>query len=129
MVNPIHRQRVRHIAIEFVDGHTRDIPSPSTAFGTYLSTNLPNLKTIFLTLIPRNPTGSGSPNQFWVFDYRWGQHTKDFLSGLGDFKATIILYLRWKEDCDYFEENYVGIRGWKCIRRGEDQPRYEPESV
>ena len=129
MVKPIHKQHVRRIAIEFVDGHTPHIPSPSTTFGTYLSTNLPNLKTIFLTLIPRNPTDSGILNNFWVFDYRWGQHTKNFLSGLRDFKATIILNLRWKEDCDYFEENYVGVRGWTCIRRSEDQPKYEPESV
>lgn len=64
MVNPIHRQHVRHIAIEFVDGHTPDIPSPSTTFGTYLSTNLPNLKTIFLTLIPRNPTDNDILNPY-----------------------------------------------------------------
>ena len=129
LVSPIHRQNVRHIAIEYVDGHTQDVVGSSTTFSTYLSTNLPNLKTIFLTLIPRNPTYSDILNHYWVFDYHWGQQTKDFLSNLGDFKTTIILNLRWKEDCDYFEENYVGIRGWKCIRRSEDQPRYEHVSV
>lgn len=128
LVTPIHRQCVRHIAIEFVEGHTQDIPNPSTTFGTYLSTNLPNLKTLFLTLIPRSPTDVNLRN-LWTFDWHWGQQTKDFLSSLENFTATIVLSLRWEEDCDYFEENYVGIRGWKCIRRSEDQPRYVPESV
>ena len=128
LVNPIHMQHVRHIAIEFVEGLTQDIPSPWTSFGTYLSTKLPNLKTIFLTLSPRNPTDISLRNLL-TSDYHWGQQTKDFLSSLGDFTATIVLSLRWEEDCDYFEENYMGVRGWKCIRRSEDQPRYVPESV
>ena len=118
-VQPTHRQHVRHLAIEFVD--SPHVVSPSTTFGTYLSTNLPNLKSVFLTLIPRDPTR----NHF--FDTQWGQETEAFLSNLGDWKATIILYLRWEEDCEYFEENYVGDRGWRCIRRSEDE--YQRASV
>ena len=114
LVSPVHRQRVRHLAIEFVDGHIPDVQGPSTTFGAYLSTNLPNLKTVFLTLIPRNPT------RINVRDWEWGQPIEDFLSCLGDSKATIILNLRWREDCDYFEGKHVGTRGWRCIRRSEN---------
>lgn len=121
-VEPIHRQHVRHIAIEFVDSHASFDPSPSTTFGTYLSTNLPNLKTVFFTLIPCNPTRHD------VFEYQWGQQTNDLLSNLGDLKATIILNLRWKPDCDYFEEKYVDTQGWRCIRRCEDSGEREPHA-
>lgn len=123
LVEPIHRQQVRHIAIDIVDIDARDVPTPSTTFGTYLSTNLPNLKTVFLTLIPRDPTRSHT------FGYKWGQQTEDFLSSLGTWKATVVLSLRWKEDCDYFESRYVGIRGWRCIRRSEDPGENEQRSV
>ena len=104
------------MAIEFVDSHTPYILDTWTTFGAYLSTNLPNLKTVFFTLIPRDPTRGDQ------FGYQWGQQTEHFLSSLGNLKATVILSLRWKEDCDYFEDKYAGIRGWRCIsRRSEDQ--------
>lgn len=122
-VKPAHKQHVRHLAIEFVDSHAPDVLGPSTTFGTYLSTNLPNLKIVFLSLIPRNPT------RYDQLDYQWGQETEHFLSSLSDLKATIILNLRWKEDCEYLEEKYVGVRGWRCIRRSEDQDELELRSV
>ena len=111
-INPIHRRQLNQIAIEFVDGHAPDVFSPPSSFGIYLSNNLPNLRTIFLNLIPRNPVHN---------DGHWGQQTEDFLSNLGDLTATIILNLRWKDDCDYFEDKYVGIRGWRCIQPSEVQ--------
>ncbi|CAD6589615.1 MAG: hypothetical protein ASARMPREDX12_003904 [Alectoria sarmentosa] len=121
LVEPIHRQQIRHIAIDIVDTDARDVPSPSTTFGIYLSTNLPNLKTVFLTLIPRDPTRSHT-----VGHHQWGQQTEDFLSSLGTWKATVVLSLQWKEDCDYFESKYVGLRGWRCIiRRSEVPSEYE----
>ena len=124
-IEPIRRQHLKQIAVEFVDSHAADVPSPSTTFGTYLSTNLPNLKTVSLTLIPRNPTRAD------IFDtqHHWGQPTEDFMSSLDDLKATVVLKLQWKEDCDYFEENYVGIRGWKCIQRSEDPGEHEQPPV
>lgn len=122
-VQPTHRHNVRHIAIEFVDSQAADVFTSSTTFGTYLSTNLPNLRTVHLTLIPRDPTRND------VRDRQWGQHTEYFLSKLGDVKATVILNLRWKRDCDYFENRYVGIGGWKRVYRGEDPVEYEHKSV
>ena len=124
-VKPTHRQHVRHIAVEFVDNDSQaeDLFTSSTNFGTYLCTNLPNLKTVHLTLIPRNPTRND------VRDRQWGQHTEYFLSKLGDLKATIILNLRWSQDCDYFEDRYVGIGGWKRVWRSEDRFDYQQESV
>lgn len=116
VVSPIHIQHVRHIAIEFVDGH---IPNfQGATFGTYLSTNLPNLKTVFLSLIPRNPTPT-----VWQHNpaLDWGHPIEDFLTSLGDSKATIILNLRWNVDCDYFERKYVGTQGWRCIWRSENE--------
>lgn len=122
-VQSTNREHVRHLAIEIVDSPR--LVGPWTTFGTYLSTNLPNLKTVFLTLIPRDPTRNDFRND--LLDFQWGQETEAFLSNLGDWKATIILYLRWEEDCDYFEEKYVGDRGWRCIRRDEDE--YKQASV
>ena len=119
-IAPIHRQRRRYIEVDFVDEHS---PSPSsTTFGSYLSANLPNLRTVFLTLIPRDPR----PNCRNLSDFRWGQHIKDFLFSLGDLKATVILTLRWKNDCDYFEKEYVGSRGWRCIQFSEAPDEPEP---
>ena len=112
-IQPTNRQHVRRLAIEFVDSPR--VVGPSTTFGTYLSTNLPNLTTVFLTLIPRDPIGN------YLVNSQWGREIETFLSNLGDCNATIILHLRWEEVCDYFEEKYVGDRGWRCIRRGEDE--------
>ena len=89
-----------------------EVLSPSSSFGTYLTDKLANLRTIFLTLIPRNPVRN---------DGRWGQQTEDFLSHLSNLTATVILNLRCKRDCDYFEDKYVGIRGWRCIQHSEAQ--------
>ena len=88
-ISPIHRRQVKQMAIEFVDAHAPDVLRPSWSFGTYLADNLPNLRRIFLTLIPRNPVRN---------DGHWGQQTGDFLSNSNDLTATAILNLRWKRD-------------------------------
>ena len=107
---PIHRQKVQHVAIEFVDTETPNVPTSWTSLGTYLSDNLPSLRSINLTLNPRDP------NRQRRDDFQWTQQTEQFLSSFGDVTANIILRLYWKEDCDYFEGNYLGVRGWKCIQ-------------
>ena len=122
-IKPIYRQKVRHMAVEFVESHAPDIPSPWTTFGTYLSANLPSLKMVSLSLMPRDPTCIRS------HVFQWGQKTEDFLSSLHDMKATIVLRLQWKEDCDYFESKYVGPRGWKCIQSAEISDESAQKSV
>ena len=101
--------------MEFVESHAPDLLTSSTTFGAYLSDNLPNLKKIFLTLIPRDPVWV--PRQLLLLDVsRWVQ-TERFLSTLSDLKATVILSLR-SMDCEYFESKYVGVRGWRYIGSG-----------
>ena len=125
-IKPIYRRQVRHIAIAFVQGHASDLLTSSTTLGAYLSDNLPCLKTIFLTLIPLDPT---LIDRFLnEVDSQWGQQTERFLSSLGDLKATVILCLR-ATHCKYFESKYVGVRGWRCIRRGDVPDVYSFKSV
>ena len=125
-IKPVYRQQVRHIAMEFVESHAPDLLTSSTTFGAYLSDNLPNLKKIFLTLIPRDPVRV--PHQMLLLDAsRWVQ-TDCFLSSLGDLKATVVLSLR-SMDFEYFESKYVGVRGWRYIGSGNisDIPESEFE--
>lgn len=116
-IEAIHRRQVQHIAIEYVESRALDVLNPPMTLGTYLSDNLPNLRRMFLTLIPCNPV-----RRLWGSDsdeHRWGQQTEDFLSSLGGLTATVILKLQWKRDCDHFERKYVGVRGWKRIQSSQ----------
>ena len=60
---------------------------------------------------------------------RWGPQIDHFLSGLGDVKATIMLNLRWDYDCEHFEDEYVGVGGWRCIQDGDVLSWSLPRSV
>ena len=123
-LKPIFRRQVRHIALEFVESHAPDLLTSSTSLGAYLSDNLPNLKTIFLTLIPRDPVSV--PDHLFRMDVSQWVQTDRFLSSLGDLKATVVLTLR-SIDCEYFESKYVGVRGWRYIGSGEvpDIPEWQ----
>ena len=122
-IKPVYRRQVRHIAMEYVESHAPDLLTSSTTLGSFLSDNLPNLKKIFLTLIPRDPLWA--PGQLFRTDLSQWVHTESFLSSLGDLKATVVLSLR-SMDCEYFESKYVGVRGWRYIGSGSipDIPEY-----
>ena len=115
-IKPIYRRQVRHIGIAFVQSRASDLLTSSTTLGAYLSDTLPCLKTIFLTLIPCDPTLTS--NLVEEYEDPWGQQTDRFLSSLGDLKATVILCLR-SMHCEYFESKYVGARGWRYVRHGD----------
>lgn len=123
-IKPTYRERVRHIAIEFVESHAPDWLTSSTTFGAYISDNLPNLKKIFLTLIPHDPVRFRQQ----LFDVSHWVQTDRFLSNLGDLKATVVLSLRSK-DREYFESKYLGVHGWKYIGSGEALDITEWESA
>ena len=123
-IKPIYRQRVRHIAMEFVENHAPDLLTSSTTFSSYISDNLPNLKKIFLTLIPTDPVYS---NQLVPVDISQWVQTDRFLSSLGDLKATVVLSLR-SMDCEYFESKYVGVGGWRFIGSGNILDIPEPKN-
>ena len=114
-IKPICRRHVRHIAIEFVESHAPDLLTSSTTLGAYLSDNLPNLQKLFLTLIPRDPVWV--PQHLVLTDVSQWTQSEQFLSSLGDLKATVVLSLR-SMDCEYFESKFVGVRGWRYIGSG-----------
>ena len=125
-ITPAHRRQVQHIAIELVDGHAPNLPSPSTTFGAYLSDNLPNLRRVSLDFIPCDPVQNPNVTRnYSVPDPGWSLETERFLSSLGELKATVTLSLQ-PHHCDRFEKEYVGVRGWRYVRSGEvSEPEYK----
>lgn len=63
-----------------------------------------------LSLQPRRPRRLGR------VDWEWGHQTEKFLETIAHVKAKISLELRWLHDCERFEREYIGERGWKTER-------------
>ena len=119
-------QRIRYIHLESIEGRTQHLSTISTSPKVYLETSLPTLQTLFVSLVPRDPTIEHShypprwgPNTSRPHeDSRWGSKTSAFLAELSRMKMTVVLSLRWDFDCEFFEKEYVIVR-WQCMQVGE----------
>jgi len=108
--------RTLHIA--FIEG--RDVYScvPSSKLGHFISSLLPDLKMLRITLSPCFQEA----NLDMVRVPPWGAQTKQFLPTLSSMRATVRITLRWLYECEYFEDKYMNTMGWRFIGE-EELPR------
>ena len=91
---------MRHVRIPMVEGYMLPLPY------------WPNLSTLTLDLLPRNPA------RLDMEDRAWGPQTEELLASLGvtlGIGASITLEMRWAEDCERFEREYVDSGRWRQI--------------
>ncbi|KAL9074866.1 MAG: hypothetical protein Q9161_002004 [Pseudevernia consocians] len=110
----LHQSRttLNRVRFTFVEGYMRVPFVEHVALGTV--TVLPNLREFFVELWPRDPTRSNEN------DRSWGEQTVRLLEALRGVKARVVLELRWESDCQRFEHEYVGVKGWR-IRESEGE--------
>ena len=103
---------LNRVCVTFVEGYMRVPFVEHLASGTI--TVLPNLREFFVELWPRDPTRRNKN------DRSWGEQTVRLLEALRGVKAKVVLELRWESDCQRFEHEYVGVKGWR-IRESEGE--------
>ena len=62
-----------------------------------------------LSLLPRNVREKETAEQ------GWGPETEKLLKDISQLKVRVLLGLRWSHDCERFEQEYVGEKGWKIV--------------
>ncbi len=50
----------------------------------------------------------------------WGEQTVSLLDRLRGNKTRVVVKLRWQIDCQRFENEYVGMKGWSIRKSGEE---------
>ena len=103
---------INRVRFTFVEGYMRVPFVEHLASGAL--TVLPNLREFFVELWPRDPTRRNT------HDRSWGEQTVRLLEALRGVKARVVLELRWESDCQRFEHEYVGVKGWR-IRESEGE--------
>ena len=102
---------VKRVRLTFVEGYMNVSFIEYLARGTL--TLLPNLRELVVELWPRNPTRKDKEGR------SWGHQTIDILEALGEMKRRVVVEFGWEADCDRFQNEYVGIKGWQRVR-GEE---------
>lgn len=91
---------MRHVRITLVEGYMPVLPE------------WPDLRTLAIDLWPRNPVRPQKE------DRAWGTQIEALLGHLGSVVAAmarITLEMRWAEDCERFEREYVGKGRWRQV--------------
>ena len=109
---------IKRIRLTFIEEYMRSSFLDILASGKISA--LPNLRTLFIELWPRNPAREDR------HDRAWGDQTLCLLEALRGVNATVVLELRWKIDCERFEEQYVGEQGWQ-IRSEREGEKWEAQ--
>ncbi len=73
-----------------------------------------NLRELFIELWPRDPTREDKG------DRAWGEQIVSLLDGLRGNKARVVVKLRWQVDCQRFENEDLGMKGWRLRETGEE---------
>lgn len=96
---------IKRLRLTFVEGYMQVPFIRELTRGSL--TLLPNLRELAIELWPRDPTREIKE------DRSWSDQTVGLLEALGEVKARVVIAFRWKLDCERFENEYVGIKGWK----------------
>ena len=117
--NPSLALHITSLHFAFIQDFVTESPDERTTLAPFLAHWLPNLQRLYLTLLPRNP-------RLWdrlkhqrpsvCQGMEWGPQSILFLSCLVYTSFTVQLSLRWKYNCDFFEHEYVGKRGWFFVK-------------
>ncbi|CAF9922030.1 MAG: hypothetical protein ALECFALPRED_002000 [Alectoria fallacina] len=110
-VSPALLQSINQLRVTLVEGHMIPVPL------------LPKLKVLHIDLWPRDPARTD------LRDRVWGKQTERLLASLQTCAGTakVRLGMRWREDCERFEREYVAINGsWEQV--SEDVPEDQSSS-
>ena len=119
LINAEHEARVKYVHLDFLEGRDKFSSVPSSELTKVLTSLLPNLKLLHITLEPRLPERLQRPKP------PWGPESISFLSTLSEMTVKVRLSLRWKEDCKYFEEEYAKPQGWTRVPEAEARQEAE----
>ena len=113
LLNPGSQHYLKHVRIDMVEGsmrHNDTRPfSSERSLSTHINTTLPNLRTLSIDLWPRDPSRLDKDNR------AWGEQSEVLLQDLSYVKAKVRLGLRWVEDCERFEREYVTNGAWQRV--------------
>ena len=111
---PATGDSIKRLRLTFVEGFMADRLAPG-ALAIF-----PNLRELFVELWPRDPTRTLKGDRSVRRDDRsWGEQTLRLLDALQGLNARVVLQLRWESDCERFEREYVGVRGWRLREERE----------
>ena len=105
-ISPETRNFINSIIIHHVEGLDS---FPAENLSKLLTEDLSGLCTVHLSLLPRNVRERETANQ------EWGPDTEKLLKDISQLSMRVLLELRWCHDCERFEKEYVGGKGWKVI--------------
>ena len=110
------QMHLRYVHIDFIEGRDTYSSIQSSRLSHSLSSLLPNLRSLHITLDPRVPEERSQSDAV-----EWGPQTKVFIATLHGIRAGVYLYVRFKYDREYFEREYVG-KGWRPLVDERDYP-------
>ena len=108
-----------------------NVPHPSIAMSDILKERLPSLRTLDITLMPRflDPRqysgvekSSLAHGAGWRVLHQspgWGPRTQAFMDSMTSMRICVHRTVHWPSDRGFFEQEYVGGKGWKFQERGE----------
>ena len=105
-ISPERRNFIHFIIIHHVEGLDS---FPVEDLFNLLTEDLFDLCIVHLSLLPRNVRERETANQ------EWGPNTEKLLKGISQLSMRVLLELPWSHDCERFEKEYVGDKGWKAI--------------
>ena len=105
-ISPERRNFINSITIHHVEGLDS---FPAEDFFNLLTEDLSGLRTVYLSLLPRNVRERETAHQ------ELGPNTEKLLKGISQLSMRVSLELRWSHDCERFEKEHVGHKGWKVI--------------
>ena len=108
-------QHITRVHVDFIERYASSSIDKLAFFGCFLTRIFPKLQCLYLLLIPRTTDGVNAVTGLECsrrWSREWGERTSLLLSSLQHMTPTVQLELRFACDCEYFEQNYVGKRGW-----------------
>lgn len=114
------KAHLKFVHIDFIEDRYAYSTLPSLFLSTFISSLLPNLKLLHITLIPGIPDINNDHA-----DYHFGPQATGLLGTLHEMRATVQLSLKWNDDCEYFEKEYLEKGGWTCV----GEVGFPPQSV
>lgn len=104
------RNNITSISLQHLEGYSN---FPLEDPNAILNDAFPKLRIVHLSLQPRDP------RRLRLADWEWGPQTKKFLKNIAHVKGKVSLELRWLHDCERFEREYVGEKGWEIVEKIE----------
>lgn len=90
VVGPDLRQRIRYMGIQIIESLTQyDLVLPPS-LSSYLNTNMPNLRTLFISFVPRDPT------RLDYLKLGWSLQTSDRLVGPSNMRMQVVMSMNGK---------------------------------